>query len=174
MYAIIQIFLNEKRSPTSPGANPSPRKPNWHRLPNWESSTNLAPYKRSAASSRSPWSAKTSQMGVSNPATPKIYNFPPEIPPNEPNSERTTRPPLLALFTCICQCLPTPAQQPALLYTPALSSGTPGISTILPAQPKDHITNPNQPRHHGNTSLFLGGGEYPVWIYDMVHTSPGY
>jgi len=44
---------------------------------------------------------------------------------------------------------------PALLYNPALPSGTLGISTILPAYPKDPITNPNQPRLHGNT-LFFG------------------
>jgi hypothetical protein len=49
---------------------------------------------------------------------------------------------------------PTPAQQRALLYTPALSSGIPGISTILSAPPKNPITNLNQPRHHGNTPFF--------------------
>ena len=37
---------------------------------------------------------------------------------------------------------------------PALSSGTFGICTTLPAYSKDHITNPNQPRHHGKTPFF--------------------
>ena len=37
---------------------------------------------------------------------------------------------------------------------PALPSGTLGICTTLPAYSKDHITNPNQPRHYGNTFKF--------------------
>jgi hypothetical protein len=85
---------------------------------------------------------------------PKYKNSRPEFPPNEPNSERTTRPLLLALFTCIYKCPLPLLNSPALLYTPALSSGTPGISTILPAKPKYPITNPNQPRHYGNTFKF--------------------
>jgi hypothetical protein len=47
---------------------------------------------------------------------------------------------------------------PALLGIPpahpALPSGTLGMCTILPAQPKYPITNPDQPRHHGNTPFF--------------------
>ena len=42
---------------------------------------------------------------------------------------------------------------PYLTY-PAFSSGTLGRSTTLPAYPKDPITNPNQPRHHGSTMVF--------------------
>ena len=114
----------------------------------------LAPWRCSPASFRSPWSAKTSQMGVLYPATPKIYNFPPEIPPNEPNSERTTWPLLLAMFTCIYWSLPSLLNSPTLLYTPALSSGTPGISTILPAQSNNPITNPNQTQHYSRTFKF--------------------
>jgi len=113
--------------------------------------SNLSPHKCCPASSRSPWSAKTSQMGVLYPATPKIYNLP---PPNPPNSERTTRPLFLALFTYIYwrpQPLPN---HPALLYTPALPSGTLGKSTIIPAHPKNPITNPNHPRLHGRTLFF--------------------
>ena len=60
--------------------------------------SNLSPHKRWLASSRSPWSAKTSQMGLLYPTTPKIFNL---LPPNPPNSERTTRPLFLALFTYI-------------------------------------------------------------------------
>jgi hypothetical protein len=99
LYLTIYIlFFYENSSPTSPAAKPSPSKPIWHRLPNWENRSNLSPHKRSPASSHSPWSAKTSQMGVLYPATPKIYNLP---PPNPPNSERTTRSLFLALFTYI-------------------------------------------------------------------------
>jgi hypothetical protein len=57
--------------------------------------------KRSPAPSRFPRGAKTSQMGVSTPAAPKYKISRPKFPLNEPNSERTTRPPLLALFICI-------------------------------------------------------------------------
>jgi len=100
-------------------------------------------------------------MGVLYPATPKIYNFPPKIPPNAPNSERTTRPPLLALFTCIYQCPQPLLNNPAPLHYPALSSGTLGIPTDLPAYPKDPITNPNQSWHHGNTLFFWVVGFVP-------------
>jgi hypothetical protein len=56
---------------------------------------------------------------------------------------------------------PTPAQQPRPLHYPALSSGTLGISIDLPAYPKDPITHPNQPRHHGNTLFFWVVGFCP-------------
>jgi hypothetical protein len=68
---------------------------------------------------------------------------------------------------------PNPYNSPALLYTPALPSGILGIPTTLPAQQKGPITNPNQPRHHGNTLFFLAGGEFRVWTYDMFQASPG-
>jgi hypothetical protein len=90
-------------------------------------------------------------MGVMNPATPKIYNFP---PPNEPNGERTTRPPLLALFTCIYRHPRPLVNSPALLHIPALSSGTLGKSTTLPAHAKNRITDPKHPRLHGRTLFF--------------------
>ena len=38
---------------------------------------------------------------------------------------------------------------------PALPSSTLSMCTTLPAYSKDHITNPNQPRHNGKT-LFFG------------------
>ena len=94
----------------------------------------LAPHKRSPASSRFPWGAKTSQMGVLYPATPEIYNF---LPESRPTSPRVSAPPdhcfghCLHRFTCAPNCYPT-----ALLYNPALSSGTLGKPTILPAYPK--------------------------------------
>jgi len=35
----IHIFCYGKPSPVSPAAKPSPGKPNWHCLPNWEGRT---------------------------------------------------------------------------------------------------------------------------------------
>jgi len=43
--------------------------------------------KRFSARSCFPWGTKTSQMGVSNPATPKYEISCPNIPPNVRNSE---------------------------------------------------------------------------------------
>jgi len=134
----------------------------------------LAPHKRSPASSRFPWGAKTSQMGVFYPATPEIYNFPPEIPPNEPNGERTTRPPLRALFTSIYLCPQPLPNSPAILYAPALPSGTLGKSTTLPAQIKDPITNPNQPRHHGSTRFFWLVGNSRCGLIIWFRQVPGF
>ena len=117
-----------------------------------ESSTNLAPYKRSPASSRFPWSTKTSQMGVSYPATPKIYKFPPQIPPNEPNSERTHPTATSGIVYIYLLVPPTP---PHPLHYPALLSGTLGILTNPTCHPrKDPITNPNQPWHNSNSLFF--------------------
>jgi hypothetical protein len=88
-------------------------------------------------------------MGVSNPATPKIYNFPPEIPPNAPNSERN-HPPATSGIVVIYLLAPLPLlNSPALLHAPALPSGTLGISTTLPAHPKNPICHPNEPRLPG-------------------------
>jgi len=56
------------------------------------------------------------------------------------------------------------------LAHPALPSGTLGT---LPALLRTLFVIPNSPGTKAR-SLFLGGGEFPVWIYDMVHTSPGY
>ena len=96
----------------------------------------LAPHKRRPASSRSPWSTKTSQMDVIYPATPKIYNFSPKIPPTHPTASTTTRLPHLALFMSIYwRPRPLP-NSPARLYSPALPSGTHGRATTLPARPR--------------------------------------
>jgi len=57
---------------------------------------------------------------------------------------------------CFWHCLHvfTDAPYPCPYYTPTLASGTPGISTILPTQPNNPITNPNQPWHYGRTFKF--------------------
>ena len=121
----------------------------------------LAPWRCSPASSRSPWSAKTSQMGLLYPATPKIYNY---FPPIMPNSERTLLP---ATSGIVYICL----RSPALLHTPALSSGTLGILTTLPAHLKNPISNPTPPRHSGKHPVllvFLAGWQLPLYMYQVV------
>jgi hypothetical protein len=96
-------------------------------------------------------------MGVSNPATPKYENFRPDIPPNVRNSERNHPPATSGIVYMYLLVPPTPAQQPRpilLLYTPALPSGSLGMSTTLPAHLKNPITNPNHHRHHGRMAFF--------------------
>lgn len=113
------------------------------------------------ASFHTPWSAKTSQMGQSYPATPKISNFP---APNPPSSEQNH---LFKIWSHDC----LPAYIPTLLHTPALPSGTLGISTTLPANPKDPVGHPNQPRHSGSTLLFEDFwvvGNYPYGCMMLV------
>jgi hypothetical protein len=51
-------------------------------------------------------------MGVSYPATPKIYNLAPKIAPNVPNSERTHPPATSGIVYMYLLVPPTPAQQP--------------------------------------------------------------
>ena len=80
------------------------------------------------------------------------YTFTPPETPAECPQQQVSIPSMLSgdclhMFT-----------HPALLRIPpahpALPSSTLGMCTILPAQPKYPITNPNQPQHHGNTPFF--------------------
>ena len=64
-------------------------------------------------------------------------------------------------------CTRTPGQ-PAALTRGFLKPMT------IPTHPKDPITNPNQPQHNGKVLVFLGGGVYPVWIYEVTWGIPGY
>ena len=63
-----------------------------------------------SASSCSPSGAKTSQMGVTIPATPEYEIFHPEFPPNVPNSERNHLP---ATIYLLAAPYPTPPSHPA-------------------------------------------------------------
>ena len=110
-------FYYESPSPTSPGAKPNQSKPIWHRLPNLESSTNLSPHKRSPAPTRSPWGTKTSQMGVTNPATP---NCRPTV--STPPDHHFWH--CLHLFTTA----PNPCLTAPLYYTPLPSHPAPSAS----------------------------------------------
>ena len=96
--------------------------------------------------------------GCNEPCYPQNIQFP------EPNGERTTRPPLQALFTYI-YCYPQPLlNSPALLHNPAPSSGTPGKYATLPAHLKNRITDPNHPRLHGRTLFFTF-----FWVVGKCH-----
>ena len=100
------------------------------------------------------------------------YAFPPPKTPAKCPQQQVSTPSMLSgdyLHMFTYPALPRiPPAQPALL------SGTLGICTTLPTYSKDHITNPNQPQHYGKTLFFLAGGEYLVWIDDMILASPGY
>ena len=72
------------------------------------------------------------------------------------------------LFTCPHPSRITPS-------TPALPSGTLGISNTLPAHPKDPICHPNKPRLHGkypNLHCFLAGGVCPTYIDHVCWAKP--
>jgi hypothetical protein len=104
---------------------------------------------------------------------PKYKISHPQFPPNEPNSERTTRPLLLALFTSIYQCPQPSPNSPALLYTPPSHPAPSAYQLIHPLTQRTLLlilTNP------GTTakSFFLGGGVYPVWIYEVTWGIPGF
>jgi len=66
----------------------------------------------------SPWGAKTSQMGVSNPATPKYEISRPNIPPNVRNSEHNHPPATSGIVYMYLLVPPTPAQQPCPIIHP--------------------------------------------------------
>ena len=155
----------------SPGAKPSPRKPNWHQLPNWDIIFKFGTVETLSSLLLLPLERQNIPDGVIIPHYPQNIQFDTQhLRPTCPTASTPTHLPHLALFISIYQCPQPPPNSPALLYTPALPSGTLGISFILPAHPKDPITNPNQPWHHGDTlfySFFLGGRQVLLWIYEV-------
>ena len=73
----------------------------------------------------------------------------------------------MAVSCVVDSCLLVPPTYPTALpylFVPALPSGTLGKSTTLPAYPKDIISNPNQPRHHGNMLFFWVHQEKGGWL----------
>ena len=104
-------------------------------------------------------------MGLSYPATPKIYNFP---PPMHPTVSAPTRLPLLPLLSFVYWCPLSLPNSPAQPHTPALPSSTLGISNTIPAHPGDPICHPNEPWLPGKYpifTVFLAGGVCPIIIY---------
>jgi len=70
---------------------------------------NLGLYICSAASSCSPSGAKTSQMGVPDPAAPKYIISCPNFPPNVPNSQRNHPTATSGIVDVCLLAAPTPA-----------------------------------------------------------------
>ena len=88
---------------------------------------------------------------------PNYVFTPPETPVKYPQQQVST-PSMLSGDCLHIFTYPTlPGIPPA---HPALPSGTLGKPTTLPAYPKDHITNSNQPQHNGR-ALFFGWWEIP-------------
>ena len=87
--------------------------------------------KRFSARSCTPWGAKTSQMGVSNPATPKYEISCPNIPPNVRNSEHNHPPATSGIVYMYLLLPPTPAEQ-----------SCPIIHPCPPIRHPRHINNP--------------------------------
>ena len=112
MYIFLQpkIKANEPRSQNRARANP----PGTGCLIG-KNLISLGPYICSPASSRSPSGVKTSQMGLSYPTTPQIYNFP---PPNPPNSERNHPPAISHIVYIYLLLSPTPTWHPCPITHP--------------------------------------------------------
>jgi hypothetical protein len=177
VFTTIHFFCYEKPSPTSPAANPSPNRPVWYRLPNWEDGLLEPVLKRFSASSCFPSSAKTSQMGVSSPATPKYKTSRPKIPPNVRNSERNPPPATSGIVVIYLLVPPTPAQHPRPTTHPRPPIRHPRHINHLPAHPKNPICHPNEPRLPGiypGLHCFLGGGVSPIYIDHVCWAEPQY
>jgi hypothetical protein len=125
--------------------------------------------KRFSASSCSPSGAKISQMGVSYPATPQIYNLAPEIPPNAPNSERDHPPATSGIVVIYLLAPPAPCSTPPPYYTPPPSHSAPSAYQILYPLIQNMLfvilTNPGSPAGL-LFSLFFGW-----WVESGVDTS---
>jgi hypothetical protein len=97
--------------------------------------------------------------------------LPPKYTISRPQrTQQRAHPPACHIWHCchLFTSAPYPLlNTPALLHTPALSSGTLGISNTLPAHPKNPICHPNEPRLpgiHPGLLCFLGGGISPIYI----------
>jgi hypothetical protein len=128
----------------------------------------LAPHKRSPASSRSPWSAKTSQMGVLYPATPKIYNFPPQFPPNVPPMSPTAS---ASPDHCFWHCLqiftsaPNPYPTAPPYYTPPPSHPAPSAYQLT--YPPNQKTLLLILTSHGTTAILCFFGWWGIPGVDL-------
>ena len=80
--------------------------------------------------------------GCNIPYYPLNIQFP---TPNTPNSECTHPPATSGIVVIYLLVPPTPCSTPPPYYTPALTSGTFGISTTLPTHAKNPICHPNKP-----------------------------
>ena len=115
------------------------------------------------------------------PCYPRNIKFPTENPadscPTCPTVSTITWPPHLALFISIYWCPQPLPNSPALLHTPALPSGTLSRLPNLPTDPKDPLVILTSPGTHSsipNSHIFLAGGEFPVWIYEVCWEIPRY
>ena len=97
--------------------------------------------------------------------------LPPKYTISRPQrTQQRAHPPACHIWHCchLFTSAPYPLlNSPAPPHTPALPSGTLGISNALPAHPKDVICHPNEPRLpgiHPSLLCFLGGGVSPIYI----------
>jgi len=129
--------------------------------------------KRFSARSCSPWGAKTSHMGVSNPATPKYKISHPNIPPNMRNSERNHLPATSGIVYTYLLVSPTPIQQSRPITHPPFHLAPSAYQPIHLLTQRTLLLILTSP---GTTakSFFLDGGVYLVWIYEVTWGIPGY
>ena len=99
------------------------------------------------------------------------YVFPPPETPAKCPQQQVSAPSML--FGDCLHMFTYPALPRIPPAQPALPSGTLGICTTLPAYSKDHITNPNQPRHHGKTPVFWLVGNCGCGLMKWFSQVPG-
>jgi len=111
-------------------------------------------------------------MDVYNPYIPKYKISRPKFPLNVRNSEHNHPPTTSGIVYIYLPVSPTPTQQVLPYYTPPPPHPAPSaILTIIPAHPKDEISNPTSPRHPGEHPVllgFLGGWQLPLYMYQVV------
>ena len=163
-------LFNEKPCPTSPAAKPTPSEPNWHHLPNWEGRTSGTHAQTLSRFLPVPLGRQNIPDGCI------IYHSIPNIKyPAPPTSPTVSAPPdhhfwhCLHIFTSAQPLLNIPPY-----YTPPPSHPAPSAyqqpHPLIQRTLLLILTSP------GTTamSFFLGGGVYPVWIYEVTWGIPGF
>ena len=157
----------ENRAQQQARAQSNPYIPKWEYLPNWDNVIQTHPLQ--SIPPHPPWSAHKGPIYVIKSPEPKYIFFPPENARQRAQRRETVSGHLgNAVSHVVDTCLQCHQSRPTVLHLstyPALPSGTLGRSTTLPAHPRDPITNPGVPRHHGRTLFglfFLAGGPVPV------------
>ena len=143
--------------------------PKWEQLPNREIVIQTHPLQ--SMPPHPPRGADKGPICVIKSPEPKYIIFPPKNGAQRAQRRETVSGHLgKAVSHVVDTCLQCHQSRPTVLYLPlypALPSGTLGRSTTLPADPKDHISHPNQPRLPGKYPGplgFLGGGVLPICI----------
>ena len=152
------LFAMENRAQQQARAQSNSYIPKWEYLPNWDCVIQTHPLQ--SIQPHPPWGADKGPICVIKYPEPKYIFFPPENACQRAQKRKTVSGHLgNAVSHVVDTCLQQPSIPPnsaAPGYLPALTSGTLGRWSTLPAHVKYPISNPNHFWHPGRIGPTIG------------------